>query len=141
MRDPIPSNQPKLVASRVTNSWMGLQSQVRPRWVLPSLKLDPTGDLLPKIEIIRYISYMTPTLSEPSSKLRAAVTAASRGLVDWEALVELVALSAVAREHPDLYLIMVGTAAPTTIETAKNRRKAYPLTKIRSGFGLEFMER
>jgi len=47
---------------------------------------------------------MTPSLSEPSSRLRAAVTAASRGLVDRETLVELVALSTVAREH----LLVIG---------------------------------
>src|SRR5439155_22105399 len=31
----------------------------------------------------------------------------------------------------------LGTAAPTTVETAKNRRKAFPLTKIRFGFRLD----
>jgi MoxR-like ATPase len=100
----------------------GSSITVRPRWVLPSLKLnptgDPTGDLLPKIEIIRYISYMTPSLSEPSSRLRAAVTAASRGLVDRETLVELVALSAVAREH----LLVIGP--PGTAKSVAVRRMA-----------------
>ena len=61
---------------------------------------------------------MTPTLSEPSSKLRAAVTAASRGLVDREALVELVALSAVAREH----LLVIGP--PGTAKSVAVRRMA-----------------
>ena len=96
----------------------GSSITVRPHWVLPSLKLNPTGDLLPKIEIIRYISYMTPSLSEPSSRLRAAVTAASRGLVDRETLVELVALSAVAREH----LLVIGP--PGTAKSVAVRRMA-----------------
>ena len=49
---------------------------------------------------------MTPNLPEASAKLRSAVTAAARGLVDREPLVELVALSAVAREH----LLVIGPA-------------------------------
>src|SRR6266478_734867 len=61
---------------------------------------------------------MTPNLPEASSKLRAAITAASRGLVDREALVELVALSAVAREH----LLVIGP--PGTAKSVAVRRMA-----------------
>jgi MoxR-like ATPase len=62
---------------------------------------------------------MMPGLSEASSKLRAAVTAASRGLVNREALVELVALSAVAREH----LLVIGP--PGTAKSIAVRRIAH----------------
>jgi MoxR-like ATPase len=62
---------------------------------------------------------MTSDLPHASSKLRAAVTAASRGLVDREALVELVALSAVAREH----LLVIGP--PGTAKSIAVRRIAH----------------
>jgi MoxR-like ATPase len=61
---------------------------------------------------------MANNLSEASSRLRAAVTAASRGLVNREALVELVALSAVAREH----LLVIGP--PGTAKSVAVRRIA-----------------
>ena len=61
---------------------------------------------------------MTPNLSEASLRLRSAVTAACRGLVDREALVELVALSAVAREH----LLVIGP--PGTAKSVAVRRIA-----------------
>src|SRR5712664_131600 len=61
---------------------------------------------------------MTPNLPEASAKLRSAVTAASRGLVDREPLVELVALSAVAREH----LLVIGP--PGTAKSVAVRRMA-----------------
>src|SRR5579864_2023931 len=61
---------------------------------------------------------MTLNPSEASSKLRSAVTAASRGLVDREPLVELVALSAVAREH----LLVIGP--PGTAKSAAVHRVA-----------------
>jgi MoxR-like ATPase len=61
---------------------------------------------------------MAPNLSGASSRLRSAVTAACRGLVDREALVELVALSAVAREH----LLVIGP--PGTAKSVAVRRMA-----------------
>jgi MoxR-like ATPase len=61
---------------------------------------------------------MTPNPLAASSKLRSAVTAASRGLVDREPLVELVALSAVAREH----LLVIGP--PGTAKSVAVRRIA-----------------
>jgi MoxR-like ATPase len=61
---------------------------------------------------------MTLNASAASSKLRSAVTAASRGLVDREPLVELVALSAVAREH----LLVIGP--PGTAKSVAVRRIA-----------------
>src|SRR5712664_3045382 len=61
---------------------------------------------------------MTPNLPEASAKLRSAVTAASRGLVDREPLVELVALSAVARE----YVLVIGP--PGTAKSVAVRRIA-----------------
>ena len=61
---------------------------------------------------------MTPNLPEASAKLRSAVTAAARGLVDREPLVELVALSAVAREH----LLVIGP--PGTAKSVAVRRIA-----------------
>src|SRR5437588_2590358 len=61
---------------------------------------------------------MTLNPSEASFKLRSAVTAASRGLVDREPLVELVALSAVAREH----LLVIGP--PGTAKSVAVRRIA-----------------
>src|SRR6267142_1465293 len=61
---------------------------------------------------------MTPNPLAASSKLRSAVTAASRGLVDREPLVELVALSAVAREH----LLVIGP--PGTANSVAVRRIA-----------------
>ena len=61
---------------------------------------------------------MTPDLPEASAKLRSAVRAAARGLVDREPLVELVALSAVAREH----LLVIGP--PGTAKSVAVRRIA-----------------
>jgi MoxR-like ATPase len=61
---------------------------------------------------------MTTNLPEASAKLRSAVTAAARGLVDREPLVELVALSAVAREH----LLVIGP--PGTAKSVAVRRIA-----------------
>ena len=61
---------------------------------------------------------MIPNLPEASAKLRSAVTAAARGLVDREPLVELVALSAVAREH----LLVIGP--PGTAKSVAVRRIA-----------------
>lgn len=61
---------------------------------------------------------MANNLSVASSRLRAAVTAASRGLVNREALVELAALSAVAREH----LLVIGP--PGTAKSVAVRRIA-----------------
>lgn len=61
---------------------------------------------------------MAPNLSEASLRLRSAVTDACRGLVDREALVELVALSAVAREH----LLVIGP--PGTAKSVAVRRIA-----------------
>ncbi|HWO35853.1 MAG TPA: hypothetical protein VNO32_44240, partial [Candidatus Acidoferrum sp.] len=61
---------------------------------------------------------ITPNLPEASAKLRSAVTAAARGLVDREPLVELVALSAVAREH----LLVIGP--PGTAKSVAVRRIA-----------------
>ena len=59
---------------------------------------------------------MTLNPSEASSKLRSAVT--SRGLVDREPLVELVALSVVARER----LLVIGP--PGTAKSVAVRRIA-----------------
>jgi MoxR-like ATPase len=61
---------------------------------------------------------MTPNLQEASAKLRSAVTAAARGFVDREPRVELVALSAVAREH----LLVIGP--PGTTKSVVVRRIA-----------------
>jgi hypothetical protein len=61
---------------------------------------------------------MTTNLPETSTKLRSAVTAAARGLVDREPLVELVALSAVARE----LLLVIGP--PGTAKSVAVRRIA-----------------
>jgi len=68
--------------------------------------------------LIRLDYFHDPNPLAASSKLRSAVTAASRGLVDREPLVELVALSAVAREH----LLVIGP--PGTAKSVAVRRIA-----------------
>ncbi|HVE86011.1 MAG TPA: AAA family ATPase, partial [Myxococcales bacterium] len=66
---------------------------------------------------------MPPTsdLQQASQRLRAAISHASRGLVEREALVELIALSAVAGEH----LLVVGP--PGTAKSEAVRRVARAL--------------
>lgn len=61
---------------------------------------------------------MTSSLTDTSERLRAAIQAATRGLVDRDALVELVALSAIAREH----LLVIGP--PGTAKSIAVRRMA-----------------
>src|SRR5947208_1098083 len=61
---------------------------------------------------------MNSELQERAARLREAVSDASRGLVDREPLVELVALSAVAREH----LLVIGP--PGTAKSIAVRRMA-----------------
>jgi MoxR-like ATPase len=61
---------------------------------------------------------MNSELQDRAARLRAAVSGASRGLVDREPLVELVALSAVAREH----VLMIGP--PGTAKSIAVRRMA-----------------
>src|SRR5829696_1558411 len=60
-------------------------------------------------------------LQQASQRLRAAISQASRGLVEREALVELIALSAVAGEH----LLVVGP--PGTAKSHAVRRVARAL--------------
>jgi hypothetical protein len=79
---------------------------------------------------------MAPKPSDASSKLRSAVTAACRGLVDREPLVELVALSAVAREH----LLVIGP--PGTAKSVAVRLLIYSYAKgvkpvLRMEIGIE----
>src|SRR5512133_519982 len=61
---------------------------------------------------------MPPSLVDASSKLRDALKDAGRGLVEREALVELVALAAVAGEH----LLVIGP--PGTAKSEAVRRAA-----------------
>src|SRR6476620_5106725 len=60
-------------------------------------------------------------LSTPANNLRAAIEDASRGLIEREALVELVALAAVAREH----VLVIGP--PGTAKSEAVRRIATTL--------------
>lgn len=64
---------------------------------------------------------MSPNLAEASAALREALAAASRGLVEREALVELIALAAVAGEH----LLIIGP--PGTAKSEAVRRVARAL--------------
>ena len=64
---------------------------------------------------------MPPTLTEASAALRGALADAARGLVEREALVELVALAAVAGEH----LLVIGP--PGTAKSEAVRRVARAL--------------
>ncbi len=64
---------------------------------------------------------MPPTLNEASAALRGALADAARGLVEREALVELVALAAVAGEH----LLVIGP--PGTAKSEAVRRVARAL--------------
>jgi len=65
---------------------------------------------------------MTPNLPEASAKPRSAVAAAARGLVDREPLVELVALSAVAREH----LLVIGLSRSSALPVAVQDQRDDP---------------
>ncbi len=64
---------------------------------------------------------MSATVPEAAARLRDALTLASRGLVDREALVELVALAAVAGEH----VLVIGP--PGTAKSEAVRRAARSL--------------
>jgi MoxR-like ATPase len=64
---------------------------------------------------------LAPTLVEASASLREALAGASRGLVEREALVELIALAAVAGEH----LLVIGP--PGTAKSEAVRRVARAL--------------
>jgi MoxR-like ATPase len=61
---------------------------------------------------------MKPTISEASASLRHAISDAARGLVEREALVEIIALAAVAGEH----LLVIGP--PGTAKSEAVRRVA-----------------
>jgi MoxR-like ATPase len=61
---------------------------------------------------------MHPTIDEASGQLRAALDGASRGLIEREVLVELIALAAVAGEH----LLVIGP--PGTAKSEAVRRVA-----------------
>ncbi|MBL8170943.1 MAG: AAA family ATPase, partial [Acidobacteria bacterium] len=61
---------------------------------------------------------MNTNLADAASALRTAITDASRGLVERETLVEMVALSAVAGEH----LLVIGP--PGTAKSEAVRRVA-----------------
>lgn len=61
------------------------------------------------------------SVTHASSSLRAALSAAGRGLVEREGLVELVALAAVAGEH----LLLIGPPGTAKSEVARRAAKAF----------------
>lgn len=64
---------------------------------------------------------MTPPLTDAATSLRAALLDAGRGLVEREALVELIALAAVAGEH----VLVIGPPGTAKSEAARRTARAF----------------